>query len=133
MKKNKLLKPILAVIALVLLVVIMTLVYNQFKPKTTTGSKEIVVEIITPEEGTKEFKLHTDAEYLGQALEEKQLIKGTPGEYGIFITEANGRVADESKQEWWCITKGGEDVYTGVDVTPIIDGDHYEITLTVGY
>lgn len=132
MKNNKL-KPLLAVIVFALVVVIMALVYNQFKPQTSKGSKEVVVEVIIPEEETKEFTLHTDAEFLGQALEKEQLIKGTVGDYGLFITEVNGRVVDDSKQEWWCITKGGEDVFTGVDATPIADGDHYEITLTVGY
>ncbi|HHV11736.1 MAG TPA: DUF4430 domain-containing protein [Clostridiales bacterium] len=111
----------------------MSLVYNQFKPGTSKGSKEIVVEVVIPEEESKEFTLHTDAEFLSQALEEASLVKGSVEDYGLFITEVNGRVADEAKQEWWCITKGGEDVYTGVDLTPIADGDHYEITLTVGY
>ena len=133
MKNNKYFKPIIAVAVLALLVLIMALVYNQFKPETSKGSKEVVVEVVIPEEETKEFTLHTDAEYLGQALENEQLIKGTAGEYGLFITEVNGRVADDSKQEWWCITKSGEDVFTGADATPIADGDHYEITLTVGY
>jgi len=133
MKSNKYFKPVLAVIVLALLVVIMSLVYNQFKPGTSKGSKEIVVEVVIPEEESKEFTLHTDAEFLSQALEEASLVKGSVEDYGLFITEVNGRVADEAKQEWWCITKGGEDVYTGVDLTPIADGDHYEITLTVGY
>jgi Na+-translocating ferredoxin:NAD+ oxidoreductase RnfG subunit len=133
MNKNKYLKPLLAVGALALLVIIMALVYNQLKPETSKGSKEVVVEVITPEEETKQFTLNTDAEYLSQALEEEQLIKGTAGDYGLFITEVNGRVVDDSKQEWWCITKDGEDVFTGVDATPIADGDHYEITLIVGY
>ncbi len=133
MNKNKYLKPVLAVGALALLVIVMALVYNQLKPETSKGAKEVVVEVIAPEQETKEFTLNTDAEYLSQALEEEQLIKGTAGDYGLFITEVNGLVADDSKQEWWCITKDGEDVFTGVDATPIADGDHYEITLIVGY
>ena len=45
----------------------------------------------------------------------------------------DGETADESKQEWWKLTKEGEMVNTGADVTPIADGEHYELTLTVGY
>ena len=41
--------------------------------------------------------------------------------------------ADESIQQWWCFTKGGEMLMTGVDTTPIADGEHYEITFTVGW
>ena len=134
MKKNrKLLFGILGIIAMVILVACLWLVYNHFKPQTTEGAKEVTVEVVIPEEETKEFVLHTDAEYLSDALEEENLIKGETGDYGLFITEVNGRAADDSKQEWWCITKDGEDVYTGVDQTPIADGEQYELTLKVGY
>ena len=44
-----------------------------------------------------------------------------------------GRVADDAKQEWWCLTKGGEMWMNGVDTTEIADGDAYEFTLTVGW
>ena len=44
--------------------------------------------------------------------------------------EVDGVEADDSKSQWWCITKDGEQVNTGVDATPIEDGDHYELTLS---
>ena len=49
--------------------------------------------------------------------------KGTAGQKAI----------GEAKEEWWCFTKDGEDVMTGVDSTPVADGDHFEITLKTGY
>lgn len=61
------------------------------------------------------------------------MINGKDSDYGFFITEVNTRTADDTKQEWWCITKDGADVNTGVDQTPIADGDHYELTLKTGY
>jgi hypothetical protein len=134
MKQNKnLLKSFIAFGIMAVLVVVMLFAYKQFMPQGEKGSKKIVVEVAIPEEESKEFTLHTDAEFLRQALEEKDLIKGTESEYGLFITEVNGRAVDDTKQEWWCVTKDGEDVFTGVDVTPIADGDHYELTLTIGY
>jgi hypothetical protein len=134
MKQGKnVLKPLLAVAVLALLTVILLVVYDRFKPQTVQGSKEIVVEVVIPDEEDSEFTLHTDAEYLGQALDEEKMIKGNETEYGRFITELNGRTADGTKEEWWCITKDGADVYTGIDQTPIMDGDHYEITLKTGY
>lgn len=132
MKKN-VFKGIIAFGIVALLAIGMLFAYNKLKPQATEGSKEIVVEVVIPEEETKEFTLKTDAEYLRQALEEKDLVKGSESEYGLFITEVNGRVANDANQEWWCVTKGGEDVFTGVDETPIADGDHFEITLTIGY
>ena len=45
----------------------------------------------------------------------------------------DGVTADEAKQQWWCFTKGGETLMSGVDTTPIEDGDCCEITLTTGW
>ena len=39
----------------------------------------------------------------------------------------------EGAQEWWKLTKGGEMVNSSADSTPIADGDHFELTFTVGY
>ena len=134
MKQNKnVLKSLIAFGIMAVIVLVMLIAYNQFKPQGEKGSKKIVVEVVIPEEESKEFTLNTYAEFLRQALEEKNLIKGSESEYGLFITEVNGRTVDDTKQEWWCVTKDGEDVFTGVDATPIADGDHYEITLTIGY
>jgi hypothetical protein len=133
MQNKKLLKSVLAFAIIALLAVIMLIAYDKFKPESVKGAKEIVVEVVIPEEDNKEFTLYTDAEYLQQALEEEELIKGTDSEYGLFITEVNGRVANDTNQEWWCITKNGEDVFTGAGETPIVDKDHFEITLTIGY
>jgi Na+-translocating ferredoxin:NAD+ oxidoreductase RnfG subunit len=133
MRKRNLLVPLIALCIVAVLAAAMLLTYQYFKPKTSQGSKEITVAVVIPDEKTKEFTLKTDAEYLSQALEEKALIKGEQSAYGLFISEVNGRTADSSKQEWWCITKDGANVDTGADMTPISDGEHYEITLKTGY
>ena len=131
-KSNK--KIIIAVsIVLAILIAGSALVYNFFGPKTQQGSKEITVEIVFAQGDTKTVKVKTDAEYLRGALEEEDLLEGEEGEYGLFITAVGGVEADSSKEQWWCITKGGETVMTGVDSTPIQDGDKFEITLKTGY
>lgn len=115
--------------------------YFAFTPKPAAGSKTIQVEIVADavdsnKEVVRKSKIvtiQTDAEFLRQALEEQDLIQGDESEFGLFIKTVDGITADDSNQEWWCVTKGGEQVMTGVDATPIADGDHYEITLTVGY
>ena len=61
------------------------------------------------------------------------LLEGEEGQYGLYVKSVNGITADEANQEWWCLTKGGEDVMTGVDMTPVEDGAAYEFTLTVGW
>ena len=66
-------------------------------------------------------------------LEEQELISGDDSGATLFVTTVDGYTADSANEEWWCFTKGGEDMMTGVDDTVIADGDKYEITLTVGY
>ncbi len=51
----------------------------------------------------------------------------------LFITTVDGETADDSQQQWWCITKGGEMLMTGAGETPVADGETYELTLTTGY
>lgn len=99
----------------------------------TTGTKTITVDVVVADEVVETHKIKTDAEFLGQALLDNNIIEGTSNEFGMYITAVDGRAADDANQEWWCITKGGEMVMTGVDQTPIEDGDSYELTLTVGW
>ena len=82
---------------------------------------------------TNEFVIHTDAEYLRGAMEEKDLVAGEESQYGLYMLTVDGETVDESNQEWWGYTKSGEMVNYGIDTCPIADGDHYEFTLNVGW
>lgn len=110
------------------------------KPKTTQSTeakkstKQINLTVIGADKAEKSFKIDTTKENLRGALEQEKLISGTESkEYGLMITTVDGYTVDESKQEWWQITKDGEFLNTGVDSTPIADGDSFELTLMVGY
>lgn len=103
------------------------------KPETSTGAKEIEVTVVHGDGSEKEFTYDTDEEYLGDVLLSEGLIVGEEGDYGIFITSVDGEQADTDNQEWWCLTKDGESVTTGADMTPIASGDKFELTLMVGY
>lgn len=128
--KNK--KTLIAVIALILAVILAAGAWMIWKPTGTAGEKTITVEVIVDEEST-EYVIGTDAEFLRGALEEADLVGGSESEYGLFVTSVAGVIADDANQEWWCFTKGGDSLNTGVDDTPIADGDHFEATLTVGW
>ena len=68
-----------------------------------------------------------------ELLTEEGLVSGEEGAYGMFITTVDGETADDTNQEWWCITKDKEKLNTSADQTPIADGEKYELTLTIGY
>lgn len=131
MKEKK--KVIIAVVALIAAVFVFAGVYFAFgRPETSAGSKTVTIEVVAPDYSNT-HKIKTDAEFLGDALKEEGIIEGEESQYGLFITSVDSIKADDSKQQWWCITKGGADVMTGVDVTPIADGDTFELTLKEGY
>ena len=123
-------KRILGAAILVLAVIILGTVYYFQRPAGQAGEKTIYVQVTANEEQEK-FTLQTAEEFLGAALLENGLIEGENGPYGLFITTVNGITADEAQNQWWCITRGGEQLSTGADSTPIADGEQYELTLSV--
>ena len=129
--KNK--KILFGVIALAVVVALLLGAYFIWKPKGTEGGKTLSVTVIANDETKNEYTIKTEEKFLRGALEEKELVEGSESEYGLFIKTVDGITADDSKEEWWCVTKSGEQVTTGVDSTPIEDGDSFELTLKVGY
>ncbi|MDO4275153.1 MAG: DUF4430 domain-containing protein [Eubacteriales bacterium] len=130
-KSNK--KALIAVVLLIAVITVLFGVYQITKEKTTAGDKNIKVEVVYQDGKSDSFSFHTAREYLGDVLKDEKLVEGEDGQYGLFITSVNGVPADDGNQEWWCLTKGGEQVNTSADKTPVKDGDTYELTLTVGY
>lgn len=132
-------KLIAGVVALIAVIAILLGVYLNNRQPATSGSKTITVSVfdtVGSTEASNTTTITTDEEYLRGALEQEDSgisISGSESEYGLFVTTVDGVTADDSKQQWWCFTKGGEMLNTGVDSTPIADGDTFEITLTEGY
>ena len=93
----------------------------------------ITVSVTHADGSEKEFVITTEALNLRGALEQENLVQGDESEYGLYVTAVDGEGTDSEKQEWWCFTKGGEMLMTGVDDTMIADGEHYEIVFTVGW
>ena len=124
---------IIAVALLLVLVIGAALIWNANRPEAQEGGKALEVTVVHGDESSKDFSFSTDAENLRTALEEQKLIEGTESEYGLFVTTVDGETADDAQQQWWCFSKDGEDLMTGVDDTMIADGEHYEITLKTGW
>lgn len=98
-----------------------------------SAAKNITVKVVHKDGSEKEFAIAAEGETLREALEQEKLVEGEESEYGLFVKTVDGETVDDGNQEWWCLTKGGEQVNTGVDGVKIADGDVYELTLTVGY
>ena len=90
------------------------------------GAKTVTV-VVKAEDRALTFTLKTDKALLGEALEEHDLIEGKEGPYGIFITAANGMTVSDAERTYWALYKDGAYSMTGVDTTPIADGDSFEL------
>ncbi|MBQ9861585.1 MAG: DUF4430 domain-containing protein [Clostridia bacterium] len=132
MQKKKWLGLVIGFAVLALVVAAAVVIYVKTRPEPQEGAKTITIQLVYDDVDTT-VTIHTNAEYLRGALEEKNLIAGDESEYGLFVKTVNGRTADGAKQEWWCFTKGGETLMTGIDTTPIADEEVFEVTLMVGY
>lgn len=126
-------KPVIIFAAILIAVAgILLAAYLLNRPGGIDGAKNITIDVVVSREVERTFNVATDKEFLGEVLLGEGIAKGVAGQYGLFITEVNGRVVNSDAQEWWCITKGGEEVFTGADSTPIADKDKFELTLMYG-
>ena len=126
-------KTLLAALALVVVAAGLLLVWRMTAPTGEAGRKTVTVQVVHSDGTSRDFTLETEEACLGPALIAGGVVEDNQGPYGLYILTADGETAEESAQEWWKLTKGGEMVNTGVDATPIADGDAFELTLMVGY
>ena len=115
--------------ALVVVALLLLGLWYVNRPQEQAGDKTITVEVVHADESSREFTYQTSEEFLGPVLIEEGLVQGEESTYGLFITTVDGETAEGN--QWWCITQDGQMVETGADTTPIADGDHFELTMSV--
>ena len=92
------------------------------------GDTVFYFNVVDKNGDTARFEIHTDAETVGEALVQLQLIDGEQGPYGLYIKSVLGQVLDyETDGMYWGFYVNGEYALTGVDLTPIVEGDAYLI------
>ena len=115
--------------ALVVVALLLLGIWYVNRPQGQAGDKTITVEVVHADESSREFTYQTSEEFLGPVLIQEGLAQGEESTYGLFITTVDGETAEGN--QWWCITQDGQMVETGADTTPIADGDHFELTMSV--
>ena len=112
---------------------------NQDEGTTTpsTNQQETVEKVFTFEvtelDGTKkEFTVQYDTEKsVGEALVNEKLISGEVGQYGLMVDTVNGQKYDYNEDGvYWAFYVNGEYAMSGVDTTPIKDGEVYSFVAT---
>lgn len=131
-KTNK--KLLIGLPVLVAIAILFGIVYANFSPKPVSGAKELSIEVVDDTAASQSYTVHTDAEYLRQALEETEglTIEGTESEYGLMVETVNGIRADYNADgAYWAFYLGDEYCNYGIDEQPVQDGESYKIVYTL--
>lgn len=106
-------------------------------PETSSNQQEVQEKSFTFEvtdlDGTKkEFEVKYDAEKtVGEALINDKLISGTESTYGLMVDTVNGIKYDYNEDgAYWAFYVNGAYANSGVDTTPIKDGEVYSFVAT---
>lgn len=95
------------------------------------GSKAFEFSVVDLEGNETWFEIHTDEEMVGDALLAVELIAGEEGQYGLYVKEVNGITADYDKDKtYWAFYVNDEYGMTGVDMTPIEEGNVYSFRIS---
>lgn len=90
------------------------------------GNTSFAFTVVDKDGNETPFEIHTDQEIVGDALTELELIDGDEGEYGLYVKTVNGITADyDADGVYWAFYINGEYAPTGVDSTPITEGESY--------
>jgi len=82
--------------------------------------------VVNADGAEKCFEVHTDKTVVGDALIELDLIAGDTAEYGLYVKTVNGITVDyDTDGKYWAFYINGEYAMTGVDTTPITEGEEY--------
>ena len=95
---------------------------------TVLGEGSTVFSLVTADLEGKEttFEIHTDAETVGEALLELEVIDGEDGDYGLYVKTVNGLTLDwDTDGKYWAFYIDGEYALTGVDQTDVTAGAVY--------
>ena len=109
----------------------------QENPETTQNQQENVeksfeFQVVDLDGTKKEFEIKYDTEKtVGEALINEKLISGETGQYGLMVDTVDGQKYDYNEDgAYWAFYINDEYAMTGVDSTPIKDGEAYSFVAT---
>lgn len=97
------------------------------------GAKTFPLEITDKDGNTVHVTVNTDEETVGAALVALNLVEGEDSDFGLYVKTVNGITADyDVDGTYWAFYINGEYAMTGVDQTPIVDGETYTLMVEAG-
>ena len=116
--------------ALIAVIAVLAVVFFVFREKPVQGQKSVTIEVIDNTQSSTVYEVHTDAEYLRQAMEEAKGLEffGTESEYGLMVETINGVTPDYNVDgAYWSFYVNGAYCNYGIDSQPVEDGDAFVI------
>ncbi|MBQ3257288.1 MAG: DUF4430 domain-containing protein [Oscillospiraceae bacterium] len=129
--KNKLFASVLCMVLIVAMALSMTACTTTNDPAVTEQPEQAVeqsftFEVVDKDGNIETFSITTDKSTVGEALLEEGLIVGENGQYGLYVKEVNGIVADYNVDgTYWAFYVDGGYAASGVDTTDVTDGATY--------
>ena len=131
--KNKFFASVLCMVLIVAMALSMTACTNNTPDSSDAGQEQgqsveqsFTFEVVDKDGNFETLDITTDKATVGEALLEEGLIKGEDGQYGLYVTEVNGIVADYNvDQTYWAFYVDGTYASSGVDTTDVVDGSTY--------
>ena len=131
--KNKFFASVLCMVLIVAMALSMTActttndsAVNEQPSAEQTAEQSFTFEVVDKDGNTETFAITTDKATVGEALLEEGLIAGEVGQYGLYVTEVNGIVADYNvDRTYWAFYVDGAYASGGVDTTDVVDGATY--------
>ena len=132
--KNKFFASVLCMVLIVAMALGMTACTNTGSNDAANAGSEaeqpveqsFTFEVVDKDGNVTTFDITTDKATVGEALLEEGLIAGEVGQYGLYVTEVNGIVADYNvDQTYWAFYVDGAYASGGVDTTDVADGATY--------
>ena len=148
-KSNNRLIPWFLCIALIVAVALMTVGCAGGSGKTEASASEAVIQtdgevlgtgdtvfplsVVDADGNEIQAEIHTDKETVGEALKELDVIAGEESATGLYVKVVNGIRADYDEDgTYWAFYINGSYAQTGVDSTPITEGDSYMLKVEQG-
>lgn len=103
------------------------------KQELGEGDKLFYFDVTFSNGETSSYAIHTDADTVGAALVDLNLIAGDESEYGLYVKTIGEETLDfNTDGMYWAFYENGEYAMTGVDSTAITDGTTYSFVATKG-
>lgn len=94
-----------------------------------SGAVDFYLDVTLSETEARHFLIHTDAETVGAALNELNLVGGKDGLYNTVCGKTLDWNADHM---YWAFYVDGAYASAGMDDTPVVAGSRYALTATAG-